>query len=737
MSSSSPISFASLPPIFVLSTNTTSDEMHDAEDLIRQYDGHLSYEPKEARIFLGRLTQKKRAAFELRKLGVWTTECSVPRDRTNRKRKRGSKASQTLVSDSSTEGEEDEGGDEEGKDVTQQPMTLPESFDNLVPSLNQHVAVLKLSWLKQSIKSGTPVPYRPFLVYFGYVGERPAKIDTVDNDNTRDESITYIKLSPTDDKSSTTTQSGTAQPALPIMRYSPRRFRDSRQNKNNSNTHPHPRATTHPTLQRATTSEHELLTTINNSTTTSSLPPPPPWQNAPHPLPNYACHRSTPINHTNHAFLTHLFTIKQSRLLTLDEIGVRAYSTAIASISAYPHLISSPTEITRLPGCSDRIAALWLEWWNSCPDDVNQRILSVTSQLARDEDLKVLKLFYDIWGVGADTARKFYYEHGWKDLDDVVEYGWDNGSLNRVQQIGVKFYEEFLVKIPRAEVEGIADVVLKHARLCRGLPREWWSRPDHDHRGNWNKPDDGRGDTTWDPRDMVCVIVGGYRRGKTECGDVDVILSHRDEDVTKDLVVDVVASLESEGYITHTLSIHTTMTERDQQTLPYRAKKHAGHGFDSLDKALCVWQDPKYDQSKHGDKNPNIHRRVDIIISPWRTVGAAVLGWSGATTFERDIRRWCRREKGWKFDSSGIRNRGTGVVLDFETPKTSVGDVRGGRGGEGGELGTRSEREAKGKGKEKEKEEDIDVADGWEDRERRLMEGLGIGWRPACERCTG
>lgn len=286
-----------------------------------------------------------------------------------------------------------------------------------------------------------------------------------------------------------------------------------------------------------------------------------------------------------------------------------------------------------------------------------------------DADLKVLRLFYEIWGVGADTARKMLYTHGLRDLDDVVEYHW--GSLNRVQQIGVKFYGEFQERIPRKEVEGIAGTVLRHARLCRGVGEEEWG---------------GEGD-------VVCVIVGGYRRGKEESGDVDVILSHRDEEVTRDLVVDVVRSLETEGWVTHTLTLQTTTSDRDQQTLPFRGEGHGGHGFDSLDKALCVWQDPHWDK---GGKNGNVHRRVDIILSPWRTVGCAVLGWSGGTTFQRDIRRFAHKMKGWKFDSSGVRDRGTGVVVDLE-----------------------------GDGKT------------WEERERRVMEGLGIGYRPATERCTG
>lgn len=692
MSTTEPLEFESLPPIFILTTNFPEDERHNLEDILSEAGGQLSYDPKESRIFLGRLSQKKRAAFELRKNGIWTEEIlSIPEPPRKKRKVANATVSQSNI------------------DIEDADSNLGDSkITCSLLDLKDHVLVLKVNWLQQSLEARQFLPYQPFLVYSGRVIEKP---DDVASLSSPQRPVTYItatnpsaerdrqqeSLADTLDQTKIDVENS---PQLPVMKYSPRRFRDQRHG-NRTTLQP-----SHPTLKRTSTSEYDLLASGN----TSALPSPPSWMLEPHPRANYACMRSTFANPPNDAFIQHLYKIKEARLLTLDEIGVRAYSTSIASLSAYPHVISSPAEITRLPGCSDKIATLWIEWYASAETD-SERNLAVTKSIDSDEDLKHLRLFYNIWGVGADTARKFYFEHGWKDLDDAVEFGWHNGTLNRVQQIGVKFYDEFMVKIPRREVEEIADVVLHHARLCRKISKECWSNKRSNHGGNWEKADNGKGDVAWDPRDMVCVIVGGYRRGKKECGDVDVILSHRNEEYTKELVIDVVKSLEDAGYITHTLTLHTSSTDRDQQTLPFRSKGHAGHGFDTLDKALCVWQNPRFDQDKL-DKNPNTHRRVDIIVSPWRTVGAAVLGWSGATTFERDVRRWCRKENGWKFDSSGIRDRGNGAVLDFESPRV------------------------KKHGKQREGEV-LDDGDGWEDRERRLMEGLGIGWRPASERCTG
>lgn len=189
------------------------------------------------------------------------------------------------------------------------------------------------------------------------------------------------------------------------------------------------------------------------------------------------------------------------------------------------------------------------------------------------------------------------------------------------------------------------------------------------------------------------VIVGGFRRGKKECGDVDVLLSHRDDDMTVKAVDNIVMSLEKAQLITHTLTLSTRNSERGQAPLPWRGETGIGSGFDTLDKAMVVWQDPRREDAPH--------RRVDIIVSPWKTVGCAVLGWSGGTTFQRDLRRYCKKEKGWKFDSSGIRSRADGTWVDLEGSSTGS------------------------------KAPDMETA------ERRTFEGLGLAWRRPEERCTG
>ena len=57
--------------------------------------------------------------------------------------------------------------------------------------------------------------------------------------------------------------------------------------------------------------------------------------------------------------------------------------------------------------------------------------------------------------------------------------------------------------------------------------------------------------------------------------------------------------------------------------------------FDSLDKALVVFRHPANGTTRKRD----MYRRVDLIFARWPSFGAAVLGWSGSTQFERDLRK--------------------------------------------------------------------------------------------------
>ncbi|KAJ6021463.1 hypothetical protein N7540_006967 [Penicillium herquei] len=643
---------SSLPSIFILPTHMPLNILHETEAKLVQYGGSLTYDIAEAGLILGKISHKKRAVLELRSRGLWTEEIleigKLPKTSSDSHPEIPSKRQKLSHGQSAGKASSEildlcADSEEEGNSEVKAQPDPSETISSTTVDGGHKATVLRLDWLVQSIKNGEPLPISPFLVYQGRKIAAPLA--------TPSQPVTaianQIKRRAIEDaaKGSATEQ----------QMSHPRR---SRQDPEKQYTQRHP-----PALYRETTSENE---------DTTPLPPQPDWVRD-HVV--YACMRSAPLHPPNEEFILQLLKIRRIREFTLDEIGVRAYSTFIAAVAAYPYVMKRPSEITALPGCDVKLANLFAEFQHH-KDSNNEGLISAAEALETDPVLKVLNIFNNIWGIGPKTARDFYYARGWRDLDDIVEFGWN--SLSRVQQIGVKFYDELQQGVSRMESESIAEIVGRHANSVR---------PDED-------------------QPVEAILVGGYRRGKESSGDVDLILTHRDESVTRNLVVDIVANLEKAHYITHTLSLHVAATHREQQTRPFSGED--GNHFDILDKALVVWQDPHFENSEDHDpsdsaqgasnhkKNPNPHLRVDIIISPWRTIGCAVLGWTGGTTFERDLRRYAKKAHDWKFDSSGIRERTTGgQVVDLEHD-----------------------------------------GDTWQQREKMVMERLGIGWRPPEQRCS-
>lgn len=718
------LDLSTLPPIFVSATHYEIDDLHELEEKLAAANAMLTYDIHEARIVLSKVTKKARIQFDLRARGLWTEELVSPdsvvsqadftpdgrSSHTAKKRKAEASLDKNLdpvvLDDSSTASEDDGTGrvrsskyDRKTADRRKSARSVPvkTSSSELSNEAAATVRVVNVKWFEQSFVAGKGLALENYTTFLGRAIPKPQEAQALKLPRTTGpQALPSLRTTPNKAILERAKEDAPSPNNARADRFGKRRFADSVKstagasweagysNKTN-NQYAH--------LLHATTSEQD-------GGYSSDLPEMPDWvkQGV-----KYACQRVSPRQNPNDAFIALLKKIKLARLLTNDEIGVRAYSTSIASLAAYPSKLSSPREIVALPGCDAKIANLFIEWKNT-----GSGTIQAVADIDADPDLRVLRLFYEIWGVGATTAREFYYDRGWQDLDDIVEFGWS--SLTRVQQIGVKFYDEFLDPIPRAEVESIGAIVHAHAVAVR----------------------DSR---------IQSMIVGGHRRGKEASGDVDIIVSHPDEARTANLVNDIVASLEDAGYITHTLLLSLNSTHRNQQTLPFRTSGSSsgagGHnGFDTLDKALVVWQSPTWptqaaDLARDpGAKNPNIHRRVDIIVAPWRTVGCAVAGWTSGTTFQRDLRRYAKNVKGWKFDSSGVRRRGDGKVVDLE----------GWAGGEGGGGGGRGEGEGRGGGGGGEGKEGGRYkarARTMEEAERRVFEGLGLVWREPWERCTG
>ncbi|GAA5969468.1 hypothetical protein JCM8115_003262, partial [Rhodotorula mucilaginosa] len=232
-------------------------------------------------------------------------------------------------------------------------------------------------------------------------------------------------------------------------------------------------------------------------------------------------------------------------------------------------------------------------------------------------EYKVLTALNTVHGIGSKTAVKLYEDYKVRTLDQALTH-----LKPPEQELFRKYHADLSEKIPRNEVESIHEFVkIQLNKIQRG---------------------------------SFSLLCGGYRRGKEESNDVDILITFpHAEGVERGVLRQLVQRLRAKGLIPPDgiLGLSEAGTNRDSSLV---ANKPASR-IDALDRAMVIFRHPADVVSgRLRDK----YRRVDLIVSRWGSWGSAVVGWTGSTQFERDLRRHAERQ-GYKFDSGGIRTRDT------------------------------------------------------------------------------
>ena len=111
-----------------------------------------------------------------------------------------------------------------------------------------------------------------------------------------------------------------------------------------------------------------------------------------------------------------------------------------------PYVIASEADVDRFlranfrHGDTSRTRAKLLEWVRS------GRIGRACELRTKNVRNATLQLFARVWGVGPETAQALYAA-GFRTLASL-----HNADLDRRQRIGLRYFDEFELKIPRDEV---------------------------------------------------------------------------------------------------------------------------------------------------------------------------------------------------------------------------------------------------------------------------------------------
>ncbi|CAL1711990.1 unnamed protein product [Somion occarium] len=348
-------------------------------------------------------------------------------------------------------------------------------------------------------------------------------------------------------------------------------------------------------------------------------------------LSKYACQRASPLICPNQELAVELDILKRSRGLEGEERSALSYARAISVVKAYPHRITSKSQVQKLPHFGVKICSLVEEFLDTGE-------ISEARSIASSERFKTLSDFSSVYGIGPNAAQKLY-NLGLRTLEDLeIYYGVDptdietnlikleneeapRGSTRRSQgqkdepgeswiKVALGLRNDLMKKIPRTEAEEMSRIVMQELDAIEP--------------------------------GCVSTIVGGFRRGKPEGNDVDIVFTHPDGGMVKGLCRQLVQRLHERGMVTHVMHLSSFHGPNPLRTAHW----------DSLEKALTVFTLPKSSPLYTGTR-----RRLDLIFAHPDVYWTAVIGWSGSVMFQRDLRQWAKDKYGMKFDSSGITRR--------------------------------------------------------------------------------
>lgn len=283
-----------LPPIYLLSTHLQPEELHSLEEQIPS----LTWNIQEAELVLGNITRRERALFELRRLKLQTREISS-----------------LELSHSDTTFDSPHRRSDSG-DGGPSPKRRKTSLGDGSRKATNVVKVLKLSWLTKSLEEGVVLPTQDYLLY---VGKKSSPTETLGHhDHKKDKTPPPGSVA----------KHGITQ-NTPVLLSSPSTTSSSRRDDHrHRRNRPQP-----PALVHESTSEHDIRLPLVPSYLQTS----------------YSCQRPTPVYSPNAGFIEALKEVRTLRILEGDQVGVRAYSTSIASLSAYPFALQTSGGMSTSP----------------------------------------------------------------------------------------------------------------------------------------------------------------------------------------------------------------------------------------------------------------------------------------------------------------------------------------------------------------------------------------------------
>ncbi|MBZ3885691.1 DNA-directed DNA/RNA polymerase mu [Sciurus carolinensis] len=355
-------------------------------------------------------------------------------------------------------------------------------------------------------------------------------------------------------------------------------------------------------------------------------PPSPLWVSI------YACQHPTPLTHHNTILSEALETLAEAAGFEGSEGRLLSFRRAASVLRALPCPVTSLSQLQGLPHFGEHSSRVVQEL-------LEHGVCEEVERVRCSERYQTMKLFTQIFGVGVKTANRWYQE-GLRTLDDLRG---QPQRLTKQQKAGLQHHQDLNTPVGRSDAEALQQLV--EAVVVQALPG------------------------------ATVTLTGGFRRGKLQGHDVDFLITHPEEGQEEGLLPRVVCCLQSKGLILYHQHHASHLGSPTQLT-------RRSHTLDAFERSFCIFRLPQSPGAVLGGvlKPCSAWKavRVDLVVAPISQFPFALLGWTGSQVgyvllrlpgpgwanhtegsyfpqlFERELRRYSRKEKGLCLNSHGL-----------------------------------------------------------------------------------
>lgn len=186
--------------------------------------------------------------------------------------------------------------------------------------------------------------------------------------------------------------------------------------------------------------------------------------------------------------------LRKKEIANKQPFKARAYNVVLSQIKMHDAPIRSLDDVKNIKGIGSKIQDKLTEIFQT--GDLRQ---------LREYDSNVtMKTFEDltkVHGIGPAKARELIDKNGITSIDQL----FDNlDLLNDVQKKGLKYYKDFELRIPRAEMK-------KHEKYILGIIKKFGKK-------------------------IQASLTGSFRREEPSSGDIDVLITGCDENIFENII---------------------------------------------------------------------------------------------------------------------------------------------------------------------------------------------------------